>query len=251
MQHVLLTLSILICVLLVAAPLFQNLVGPFLIWRLQRIPTLVRFPSISEAAFAENMSAEAVLYERALLALGFVKLDSSSLLNTHATSFFRLYWNAEIELAAMVVIAKTARKTLCYLEFSQKYEDGSELDVSNATRPGAYPVLGHRLAYRFPRLLAAEELLDAHTRLRRKHKPDARPVRFEPGRGLRFLEQGMRDESEALLRLGLVEPEIGDDGKRALTLRGAIALTYRAVPPGLHIWNYLTRRRAERALAAT
>ena len=251
MQNLLTGLLILIGVLLFAAPLFVNVVGPFLIWRSQRIPTLVRLPSIGDQAFAENMSAEAVLQERALLALGFVKLDSSSLEDTHVTTFFRIYWNAQSELAAMIAIAKSAKKTLGYLEIAQKYEDGTELDVSNAPRAGAYPALAHKLAYRLPRLSTVEELLDAHARLRRKHKPDVRPARFEPERGLRVLEDGLRNESEALLRLGLVESEIGDDGKRALTLRGAIAMTYRAVPPGLHIWNYLTRRRSERALAAT
>jgi len=48
--------------------------------------------------------------------------------------------------------------------------------------------------------------------------------------------------------IGLVKKEIDAEGKRPLTLQGAIALTYRSISPGKNIWGFITEERAEAAL---
>ncbi len=73
-------------------------------------------------------------------------------------------------------------------------------------------------------------------------------VDYDLSRGFGEVEDFLKKESDALLQKGIVNRDIDEEGKRKLTLLGAIALTYRAVPPGKNIWGYIAEQRARRAL---
>ncbi|MEJ2529876.1 MAG: hypothetical protein P8Z39_07355 [Gammaproteobacteria bacterium] len=137
---------------------------------------------------------------------------------------------------------------LTYLDVSQEYSDVTVMNVSNSNRPEAYPDLDIKTAFRFPRFVHAGELLEAHRILREKYKADTQPVDCEVSNGFYEVEKFLKKESDALLSKGIVKGEIDSDGKRALTLYGAMALTWRSIPPGRNLWGYITERRAEAAL---
>ena len=49
--------------LLLIGPLLMNIVGPFIIWRTQKIPTVVQFEPLSDDTFYEHCSALAQGYD--------------------------------------------------------------------------------------------------------------------------------------------------------------------------------------------
>lgn len=230
-------------------PLFMNLIGPFIVWKTQKIPTDVRFEPIDDEEFAEQWTEEFLYYDEDIRELGFDVVGSSSLHDTHTDTYFRLYWHSGSKVASMVVSITAANiPALTYCEFSQKYSDGSILDVSNSTRPEAYPDLPVKQSFRFPGVIDVSELLSLQIQIRQNLKGSLQPIDYPLDQGFAEAEDFLRRESDALVAKGLLHPEVDADGKRSLTLRGALALTWRSVFPGRHIWGYITARRGQRVL---
>lgn len=239
---------VVIAVLVFGIPVFMNTVGPFIVWKTQRLPANVKFQPIDDNEFMEGRNSEFVYYDKSIKELGFDIVGSSLLQDSHTDSHFRLYWNKELKVAAMAVTAKSKIEEVTYIEFTQLYGDGSVLDVSNSPRPEAYPRLEFKHAYRYPDKKAPCDLLEAHKKLKEGIKITAAIVDYDLSRGFGEVEDWLKKESDALLEKGIVKPEIDEEGKRRLTLLGAIALTYRAVPPGKNIWAFVTEQRAKKAL---
>lgn len=243
------TLLLVLVGLVLVVPLFMNLVGPFIVWKTQRIPTLVHFEPIADEDFAEHLTEAFSCYDQGLKALDFSLLGSSSLHDSHTHTYFRLYWHPGIKVVGMVVSISAANQpTLTYCEFSQKFSDGSILDVSNSPRPEGYPDLPVKQSFRFPGVVDVSQLLSLQNQLRHKLKGTLQPMDYPLEQGFGEMEDFLRRESDALLAKGLLHPEIDESGKRALTLRGALTLTWRAVFPGVRIWGYITARRGQRLL---
>ena len=242
------TIIVIISIAVFGIPIFMNTVGPFIIWRTQKLPAIVKFESIDSGEFLQNRNQLFLGYNHSLIDLGFTTIGSSLLKDSHTDSYFRLYWHNDLKLAAMVVTMKSNVEDMTYLEFTQKYSDGTVLDVSNSPRAEAYPKLDIKLAYRYPGVCGVEPLLKIHNTLMDKFKGNVEPVEYDVHSGFREVELFLKEESDALLAKGIVSKLIDSDGKRSLTLLGAVALTYRSVPPGKNIWGYITEKRAERAL---
>lgn len=239
---------ILVACAIFGVPVFMNTLGPFVIWKTQKLPAVVKFKPLDNDLFLAERSPVFVNYNDSIIGLGFEVVGSSMLEDSHSESTFRLYWNSELSLSAMAVTIKSNVEEMTYIEFTQKYNDGSVLDVSNSPRPEGYPDLGIKKAYRYPNLLCAVGLLAAHQKLSKNLKCRIAHKEFDMGSGFGEVESFLRCESDALLERGLVKPEIDENGKRSLTLLGALALTYRAVFPGKNIWGYITEMRAKLAL---
>ena len=153
------TILIVILLFIVGVPISINAIGPFIVWKTQKLPAIVKIQTLKDDEFLENRNDEFSEYDQSLVKLGFFSVGSSLLKDSNTDSHFRLYWHNEIKVAAMVVIIKSK----------------------------------------------AEEI-------------------------------------------GLVKKEIDAEGKRPLTLQGAIALTYRSISPGKNILGFITEERAEAAL---
>ncbi len=242
------TIIVIALIVVFGMPVFMNTIGPFIIWKTQKVPTVVKFEPLEEEGFLQERNEIFQQYDKELNDLGFAGIGASILKDSHTASIFSLYWHADRKVAAMVVTISSKLEEMTYMEIGQKYSDGSVLDVSNSSRPEAYPQLDIKTAFRFPRFLHADELLDAHRVLREKYKADLHPVDYDVSRGFYEIEQFLRRESDALLAQGIVKEDIDADGKRALTLYGALALTYRSISPGKNIMGYISERRAEAAL---
>ncbi len=241
-------LIVIAVVIIFWSPLVMNTIGPFIIWRTQKIPTRVKFVPADEAAFMEERSGEFKNYDSELAALGFSTVGSSVLLDTHVNGHFRLYWHAELQIAAMVVSTVSAAEEFTYLEFTQLFQDGSVLSVNNAGRPEAYPRLAFKSAFQFSEVQSAEILLSYTQKIKRQIKPNSVPIDYDLVSGFGGVEKHMRRESDELLNLGFVNETIDEQGKRSLTLLGAFGMTFRSVSPGLRIFSYFNQRQARQML---
>lgn len=230
-------------------PVFMNTVGPFIIWKTQKIPTITKFIELGDAEFISERDERFRGYDLELKRLGFGAIGSSMLEDSHTISHFRLYWQPDIQVAAMVVTMKSNVEEFTYLEFTQEYEDGSVLDVNNSPQPEAYPKLNFKRMYRLPNTKSTEDLLKAHAKLKSMLAPTAIPIDFDIELGFSVIEAHLKRESDTLVDMGLLRSNIDDDGKRALTFKGAIAMTYRSVNPGKKIWGRLNEKRAQGLLS--
>lgn len=242
------TILVVVLLIIVGIPVFINIIGPFIIWKTQKLPAIVKFQALEDDQFLENRNEGFKAYDQSLEKLGFSSVGSSLLKDSNTDSYFRLYWHKDIKVAAMVVTMQSKAEEITCLDITQKYMDESFLGVSNSKTPEAYPKLDIKLSYRFPKITNADELLKVHTRLKARYKSDLEPLDYDVSKGFRDVELFFKKESDALLGIGLTKKEIDTEGKRSLTLQGAMALTYRAIPPGKNIWAYITEKRAEAAL---
>ena len=236
--------------LLLIGPLFMNIIGPFIVWRTQKIPTIVQFELVGDDDFFERCTEGVPYFDEQMIDAGFVVVGNSSLHDSHTDTWFRVYWHAQLKLAGTVVgISATNQQDLTYCEFSQKFSDGRWLNVSNSSRPEAYPALPIKQSFQFPDVLVVEQLMSLHAQLRQRLKGGLQPVDYQAEQGFAEITAFLREESDALLDKGLVKPEIDADGKRSLTLYGAFVMTWRSVWPGRAIVVALKRRAAMRAVA--
>lgn len=232
----------------VGFPLLIYLFGPIIIWKSQKIPTRVKFQPLDEDTFMNQRNEKFREYAQSLEQLGFISVGSSILQDRHTDSHFTLFWQQKTRLAALVTTIKSKVDELTYLEISQKYTDGSILDVSNSAIQEAYPQLDIKRAYRFPKMGRADELLHAHAKIRVQVCSDLHALDYDISQGFQAIELFLKKESDALLEIGLVKKDIDSEGKRALTLWGAFVITYRAIPPGKNILGFVTEKRAEKVL---
>jgi len=230
-------------------PVFMNTVGPFIIWKTQKIPTITKFIELGDEEFISERDECFRGYDLELKRLGFGVIGSSMLEDSHTKSHFRLYWHSDIQVAAMVVTMKSNVEEFTYLEFTQEYEDGSVLDVNNSPQPEAYPKLNFKRMYRLPNTRSTEELLKAHSKIKTILVPSAIPSEFDIELGFSVIETHLKRESDTLVEMGLLKSNIDNDGKRPLTFRGAIAMTYRSVNPGKKIWGRINEKRTQDLLS--
>lgn len=233
---------------LVVIPVFINIVGPFIVWKTQKLPAIVKFVPIPDDVFEQQRNDCFHYYDQAIRGLGFEIVGSSKLVDSQADSYFRLYWYSALQIAAMSVTISSKIEEITYMEFSQKFADGTFLDVSNSATPESYPKLDFKSAYRFPKVARANELLAIHIKLAAGLKKSLSPVGMDVSSGFSEIEYFFRLESDALLEKGIVEADIDAHGRRQLTLYGAFVLTYKSVPPGKQIVGYLSEQSAIKTL---
>lgn len=236
--------------LIVLIALLPNLLGPLLIWKIQRIPARIRFKPHDEASFLESRDAQFQALDADIRALGFAYLGSSFMRDTQTEANFSLYTHPSDQSCAMVVNMASKIKSLTYVEFTQMYADGSLLSVSNVDMPSTYPRMQMKIGARYPDVHRSEELYARFRALRSGLDNTARPVPYSTEEGFRLIEDFMDMESDHMVELGYCHPQVDADGRRRLTLKGAYLLTWRSITPGKPLVDWLDKRRSGRLLAA-
>ena len=242
------TILIIAFVVVFGIPIFTNTIGPFIVWKTQKLPAVVEFQAIDNEEFILERNEKFQAYDHSFKELNFSCIGSSILQDKHTDSHFRLYWHSDLKMAAMVVSMKSKAEEMTYIEIVKQYFDGSVLGVSNSPRPEAYPDLDFKLSCRFPKIVDAKALLHIHQKLKAAYKSQSVTKDYDVSRGFSGVEEYLRKESDVLLRKGIVNEAIDSEGNRSLTLFGAFCLTYRSLPPGKNIWAYITERRARNTL---
>lgn len=243
-------LNLLLVVLFV--PLIAiNVIGPWLVLRTQRIPARVRFSETDHERFLAERGEVFRRLDDQLRALQFEHVGSSVLPSSHTVSHFSLYVHPRDQAAAMLVTMTSGKRRVTYAEFTQLYADGSLLDVHNAPTLSSYPSMPCRLGVRLSDVNSLKLLFSTLQRLRERLPNSAPAIPYPSDQGFRSIEAFIARESDELVELGYCKPEIDNQGRRALTLKGALFLTWKNALPGKLIFNMLEQRHTRLLLAGS
>lgn len=229
--------------------LLINILGPIFIKRTQKLTARINFDRQNDNKLTFSGDSKFLSLNQDIEALGFEYVASSSIDNSHAKTDFSLYSHSSDNTCAMLVSINSNIKSVSYIEFSQLYQDGSMLDVSNSAQVSAFPKMNIKLAVQYPEVRSAKELYSIFLRLKDLLKNSAKPIAYDKSKGLEYVERFMADESDELVKLGYCHPEIGKDGKRLLTWKGAYLITLRSVFPGNKFTLLFDRILANKLLA--
>jgi hypothetical protein len=218
-----------------------NLLGPLFVKKVQKLPARIRFTGHDEKEFLLSRDEEFNLLDSEIKAIGFEYIGSSFMKDIHAETNFSLYTNETDMTCAVVVSIVSNVKSITYMEFSQLYEDGSMLDVFNASQVSPFPDMDIKIALRFPEIKSPKELYKVFIRIRDYLKNTAKPMAYDKSKGFKHVEDFMARESDELVKRGYCYNEIDTEGKRSLTWKGAYLLTWRSVFPGSRIRDYIDR----------
>lgn len=241
----------LLLVVLVVPLLAINVIGPLLVLRTQRIPARVRFSDTDHDGFLAERGEVFRRLDEQLQALQFVHVGSSALPSSHTVSHFSLYVHPRDQAAAMLVTMTSGKRRVTYAEFTQLYADGSLLDVHNAPTLSSYPTMPCRLGVRMADVNSLKLLFGTLQRLRERLPNSAPAIPYPSDQGFRPIEAFIARESDELVRLGYCKPDIDNQGRRALTLKGALFLTWKNALPGKLIFNLLEQRHTRLLLAGS
>ncbi len=225
-----------------------NLLGPIFVKRVQKLPARIRFTEHDEKEFLGSRDVEFNQLDSEIKVIGFEYAGSSFIKDTNTETNFSLYTNETDMTCAMVVSIVSNVKSITYVEFSQLYEDGSMLDIFNATQVSPYPDMDLKIALRYPDIKSPKALYEVFLRIRNFMKNTARPMVYDKSKGFKYVEEFMARESDELVKKGYCNNEIDADGKRSLTWKGAYLLTWQSVFPGNRIRDLIDRSNASRIL---
>jgi hypothetical protein len=228
-----------------------NLLGPLFVKKVQKLPARIRFAGHDEKEFLLSRDAEFNQLDSEIKATGFEYAGSSFMKDINAETNFSLYTNENDMTCAMVVSIVSSVKSIIYIEFSQLYEDGSMLDVFNASQVSPFPNMDIKIALRFPEIKSPRDLYGIFLRIKNYLNNTARPVAYDKSKGFKLVEEFMARESDELVKRGYCNAEIDAEGKRSLTWKGAYLLTWRSVFPGNRIRDYIDRSYARNMLRNT
>lgn len=241
------TIAIILGLLLV--PIFLlNALGPLLIKKIQKLPARVKFEKHDEKEFLSSRDQEFNELNRKIIEIGFEYVGSSFMADSHTNTSFSLYSN-DADLTCCTIVSMVSKvKSLTYVEFSQLYNDGSMLDVSNANQVSPFPKMDLKLAVRYPEIHEPKELYEVFLKLKKSLKNTAQPIGYDKSKGFEVVEEFMAQESDMLVEKGYCNEPVDQEGKRTLTFKGAYLMTWRSVFPGNKIKNWLDRSTAHKLL---
>ncbi len=223
------------------------LLAPLLIKKLQKLPARIKFEPHDEKEFLLSRDDEFHELASQVRTLGFSYIGSSFMEDSHTETNFSLFSNEEDKTTAMVVSMVSDVKSITYIEFTQIYKNGSMLDVSNAQEVPVYPKMDLKMAVRYSEIKDPEELYKIFKKIKKSLKNADEPVTYEKKAGFSTVEEFMAKESDMLVIFGYCDPYI-DDGKRALTMKGAYLLTWKSLFPGKKINALLDKAYSKKVL---
>jgi hypothetical protein len=227
----------------------QHLLGPYLVWKNERVPVKYQFLPVEVSAFLNQQAPDVRDTVARLEGLGFVPCASSTLTRSNLQASFLILRHKTESCSAMHVVFSHARGSIHYTEFNQRFSDGSMLDVMSCQSPSVYPDHPKKMLYRFPGM-PVTELYDAFNRIKGRLSRRKTPLPREPGQELADLARWMDLEVVDLIERGYYHRTV-HDGHHRLTLKGACLFTWRMVWPWKPLLTYLELSRARRALAAS
>jgi hypothetical protein len=225
-----------------------NLLGPLFVKKVQKLPARLRFTGHDENEFLLSRDKEFNLLDSQIKGIGFDYVGSSFMKDVNTETNFSLYSNETDLTCAVVVSIVSNAKSITYVEYSQLYEDGSMLDVFNASQVSPFPNMDIKIALRFPEIKSPKELYQVFIRIRNFLKNTSRPIPYDKSKGFKHVEDFIARESDELVKRGYCDNEIDANGKRSLTWKGAYLLTWRSVFPGNRIRDLIDRSYATRII---
>ena len=231
--------------------------GPLLVRGLSRWPACPQFEPWSprDEPFPTRIARYFEEVERALVPEGYLPeiwLVQRGFVQ-HTTSRMRLFVHSGEESAAIAYAVESedprAAQFLSYIDFISYRRDGRHRITNNAPRPSPYPPIWYRELEVFPQVRDPARLARLHRALRRlddPHAPLPDEIRQEP---LVYAADVVRRELEHQVATGYLALEPAEDLLRP-TLRGALLMTWKMLPPMSWALSWRLRRRAQALLEA-
>ena len=224
----------------------QYVLGPVLVWWKQRLPEKYRFKLLDSEKFLSARTAVFIALHEEIQAGNFEYIGSSELMMSDVSMYFSIYNNFDKKIACTLVTAHSIPEDTSYIEFTQMYENGSVLNVSNASIINVYPKSEMRLAFRFPEVNDFHRLLELAEKLIRTNRKNEQKITFTRGNEFAAVEAYLDRELNKLVDRGWVQSGIVAGGRR-LTVKGALLMTWKMVWPARQILNKSDIAFSERA----
>lgn len=219
--------------------LAQYVAGPILVRLSLKAPARYSMSPLDWDSVTAFKSADFLTRNRALLELGFFPVAATKTDGIDAAFYLR---NADSTIASLMVSS-----TNIATEFTQVYEAGTNLDVTNSSSPAVHPSWQRKIGYRFPRRRDTHALHNAFQKIRdRVDLGEAKHLVNSDV--LKCVEDFVNEELEHLVSIGFYSKNV-TSGKRNVTLKGACLMTWRLAWPLKPLLLFIAERQGERALA--
>lgn len=239
--------NILLIVLFVlgAIVIFHHLVLPLFAYWLSAMPDRYCLTEMEWDSFLSERSVSFFPIHEQLLKLGFYPIGASSLAMSHSSNSFAVYRHTEGTATACLMSLTSSQKEILSLDFTQRYEDGVHLSLTNSRFPEVFPTWFRKIHYRLPDVTDASVLFSKFNAIASSlGRPGAVPL--PTGREFQTIAEYLNDELRELTSNGFARTPVGD-GTLRLSLRAAYISTWRVIWPWKLILNRNDSHRADRA----
>lgn len=227
---------------------FMYIVGPLLVWRLQRSPASFHFVRLKDNSLLHLISPQCEAWDKELKQNDFRYIGSASMAMGSSQTYFSLYRAADGLLAALVAMKSNSR-SMFYAEFTWHHVNDAITNINNLAFSPVSPASSLKQSYPYPDVHALNDLLALARKIGvYKEKENPRQP-FPEGKEFEAIERFLQRESESLVQRGWYSPLVIEDYRR-LTLRGAFLMTWRLLWPTRSILQRKARKEAERLRAA-
>jgi hypothetical protein len=230
---------------------FRYIGSAIAIYRSQGLEAEVRFQVEPAAEFFAARDDHFRFLDQQLRGLGYAFIDAATMDQSATRVWVSLYWSPGDQLAATVATMSNGIENFTYIEFTQLYQDGRVLSVSNVPVQSVYPEIPVKKSFHYPEFEYPASLIAIHHTLAARYAGDAVVLDYDVKGGFSLVQKYARMESDELVRMGYARESIGSDGRRALTAKGAWLLTWRSIFPGNVLRQRAQNRVANRALAGS
>jgi hypothetical protein len=226
---------------------FHAILGPLMVWRLQRLPESYSFRLLDSDTFLVERSAAYRSLHAEIQHKSFEYIGSSELLCGNASMFFGVYHHHGDNLVCSLVTVKSGLVHSTHIEFTKVYADGSVLDVSNAAILSVFPGSAMKLAFRFPWINDFDRLLETSRLLIDRYQNSATEASLAQGDEFAEIEGFMNRELAELIERGWVSPLV-HSGEHRLTFKGAVLMTWKLIFPIKQILDFSEQQTSLRAI---
>lgn len=220
--------------------LFQHLVSPLFVYRLHRGPDRYSFVPAECETYISESSPAFLQHHNELGLLGFSPVAASVLELSHSRTSFVLYKNDLDQCVAMIMNATNKLGETLVLDFTQRYEGGKHLSLTNSPVPSVYPGWNKKVMLRFPKVKKVTDLFHIFKNVRGKFNYE-NPIAFPSGRELQMVEEFLNEELQNLVDRGFMRIE---GGKQRPTLLASYLISWRLTWPWKPILNLIANYRA-------
>jgi len=227
----------------------QYVFGPILVYINQRTPSRHKFNIIDKDEFLLGRGDVFRELHKEIVGSGFRYVGSSDMKMSHSSTYFSIYYS-EVRYITCTLLTAEAKNipTTTQIEFTKIYSDSSTVSINNNSIFNVYPKWELKEGYRFPEINNFVGLLEVAERIMSARKPGRAPLPLIQEEEFKTIEDHLNLELDRLIDLGWISSKVVD-GKRGLTIKGAIIMTWKLCWPVKSALNKIDLTRSRRVLS--
>lgn len=242
-----LSFILLITFLALIAP---HVVGPILVYLMQRTPLLKEFYSLTDDEIASCTDSDFALRSAAVTALGFTPMENLQSISPGSKIFTTVFYNfSTLEAANVTEISAFRNESevgatrVHYVEFCSSYDNDLEVNTNNSTQSTVFCRLPERQNHSLPTIVDPAVLYAIHRNFTSGIAASRKPLPAGPIEGEVQQEWGrvLRRQAE----VGYFKYDESDQTFRP-TAKGAILMSWKLIWPVGAIRRMQARSESER-----